>query len=155
MPALPIPRLASLIRMLGSDRDGEVLAAVAAIGRALATADSDFHGLAEALGSGNGRIPEADMQRLFDAGYKAGLEQGRARAAQNARPETFRKASALSWREIALRCSKLEPLLHEREKQFVAAMTLRSRPLTARQAEWLAAIYLRLGGKPQNIPDVG
>ena len=102
MPALPIPRLAALIRLLASDRDGEVLAAVAAIKRTLKAAGSDIHAFAGQLG-GNGRISDHDMQRLFDAGYKVGLEQGKAQAAPDARPETSRRA--LSWREIARRCT--------------------------------------------------
>jgi hypothetical protein len=42
-------RLAKLVRMLSSDKDGEVLAAVAAIHRVLQEQGADFHALAAAV----------------------------------------------------------------------------------------------------------
>jgi hypothetical protein len=42
-------RLEKLVRMLSSDKDGEVLAATAAIRRVLATEGLDIHNLADAL----------------------------------------------------------------------------------------------------------
>ena len=46
-PALAVrPALAKLIRLLASDVDGEVLAAVRALGRALKASGCDFHDLA-------------------------------------------------------------------------------------------------------------
>ena len=42
-------RLGKLLRMLSSDKDGEVLAATAAIKRTLATEGLDIHSLADAL----------------------------------------------------------------------------------------------------------
>jgi hypothetical protein len=43
------PRLGQLIRMLGSDRDGEVLSAARALGRTLRSINADFHDLAAAI----------------------------------------------------------------------------------------------------------
>ena len=45
-------RLAQLVRILGTDRDGERLAAVAAIDRALKDAGHDWHTLADAVERG-------------------------------------------------------------------------------------------------------
>ena len=45
-------RLAKLVRLLGSDKDGEVLAAIAALKRTLDIADMDLHDLADALVAG-------------------------------------------------------------------------------------------------------
>jgi hypothetical protein len=42
-------KLAKLVRLLSSDKDGEVLAAAAAIRRTLAAEGSDIHALADAL----------------------------------------------------------------------------------------------------------
>jgi hypothetical protein len=47
------PRLANLIRMLASDKDGEVLAAVAALKRTLAGSGADLHTLAASVESAN------------------------------------------------------------------------------------------------------
>jgi hypothetical protein len=41
-----VPRISQLIRLLGSDNDGECLGAARAIGRTLASVDLDFHDLA-------------------------------------------------------------------------------------------------------------
>ena len=40
-------RLGQLVRLLGSDKDGEVLAAARALGRTLETVGQDFHALAD------------------------------------------------------------------------------------------------------------
>jgi hypothetical protein len=53
MSALAIisPKIGRLIRLLGSDSDGECLAAARALGRTLAGAGEDFHSLADAVES--------------------------------------------------------------------------------------------------------
>lgn len=47
--AIVAPRIGQLVRLLGSDRDGEVLAAARALGRALKSVDADFHTLAHII----------------------------------------------------------------------------------------------------------
>jgi hypothetical protein len=49
LPATITPTLAKLIVMLSSDRDGEILATVAAIGRVLAANRVDWHDFAAAM----------------------------------------------------------------------------------------------------------
>jgi hypothetical protein len=49
--AVVAPRIGQLIRLLGSDQDGEVVAAARALGRTLATAGQDFHDLAACVES--------------------------------------------------------------------------------------------------------
>ena len=48
----PAPRLDPLIRRLATNHDGEVVATVRAIGRALKAAGHDFHDLADAVSGG-------------------------------------------------------------------------------------------------------
>jgi hypothetical protein len=43
------PRLGQLVRLLGSDQPGEVVAAAAALKRTLASVDQDFHTLARVI----------------------------------------------------------------------------------------------------------
>ena len=43
------PRIGQLIRLLGSDRDGEVVAAARALGRTLTSVGADFHTLADTI----------------------------------------------------------------------------------------------------------
>ncbi len=57
------PRIGQLIRLLGSDKDGEVVAAARALGRTLRSAGADFHVLAadiESLASKRRRHPADD-----------------------------------------------------------------------------------------------
>ena len=52
MAALPptiLPRVGSLLRMLGSDQDGEALGAARALGRTLSAAGLDLHALADVV----------------------------------------------------------------------------------------------------------
>ena len=57
MRKCPPRRLGLLIPLLGSNHEGEVLAAVAAIKRALEAADLDWHDLASILAGGPHRAP--------------------------------------------------------------------------------------------------
>jgi hypothetical protein len=47
--AVVAPRIGQLIRLLGSDRDGEVVAAARALGRTLTSVGADFHTLADTI----------------------------------------------------------------------------------------------------------
>jgi hypothetical protein len=111
------PRLGALIRMLGSDRDGEALAAARAIGRVLKASGQDFHALAETIEN----APHA--------------------VAPHAAP-TRDEPDDLNWKAVAkqlLADGELSP----REREFVTHMTRwRGRP-TERQRNWLRALMER------------
>ncbi len=114
------PRIGQLIRMLGSDRDGEVLAATRALGRVLKSVGQDFHALAETVETSAHAVP-----------------------APHAAPT---QGNDLNWRVVAkqlLANGSLSP----REREFVTHMTQwRGRP-TERQRNWLHALMEReLGG---------
>jgi hypothetical protein len=47
--AVVAPRIGQLIRLLGSDKDGEVVAAARALGRTLTSIGADFHTLADTI----------------------------------------------------------------------------------------------------------
>jgi hypothetical protein len=49
IPATITPTISKLLALLGSNRDGEVAAAVAAMRRVLASSGADFHDLARAI----------------------------------------------------------------------------------------------------------
>lgn len=80
------PKLKKLIPLLSSDQDGEVVAAVRALGRTLKAAGSDFHTLAEAMtGSGSsgsgGTVSADEYAQAVCEQYRiqAQLDQTRAR----------------------------------------------------------------------------
>ena len=67
-------KLGKMIRMLASDCDGDVIAAARAIKRSLRSEGLDIHELAKAIEEPNGgTLTEAEMRKLYDAGYDAGL----------------------------------------------------------------------------------
>jgi hypothetical protein len=66
-------KLGTFIRMLASERDGEVVAAARAIVRTLKAA-ADIHVLAERVETADGsKLTDAEMRKLYDAGYDAGV----------------------------------------------------------------------------------
>jgi hypothetical protein len=69
-------KLKPLVRLLASDRDGEVVATVRAMGRLLKSVKLDFHTLADRIGQPSG-LTKAEMQKLYDAGHDAGYAAGR------------------------------------------------------------------------------
>jgi hypothetical protein len=138
-----VNKLSSLIRMLSSDRDGEVIAAARAITRTLKGADLDIHTLADRIGG----ISKADMKRLYDAGYDAGM-----RATENNQHGNidFHNIDGTpAWHEIARFCQRRADRLREKEREFVNDMTARTvwREPSEKQGKWLKSIYYRLGGK--------
>src|SRR5215470_16068488 len=68
-------KIARLVRMLGSNKDGELLAIVGAIRRVLESQGRDFNDLGDDIehGRGNGAsLNQAEMEHVYDAAYKAG-----------------------------------------------------------------------------------
>lgn len=124
IPAAIRPKLAKLIAVLSSDRDGEVVATVRAIGRTLKGAGADFHDLAKA----------------------ATAEPAAARRASPPPPED--EAEPMTWADCAYWCKVRAHRLSPKEAEFVRdmAISLRvgRREPTERQGRWLHAIYERL-----------
>jgi hypothetical protein len=113
-------RLEKLVRMLSSDKDGEVLAATAAIRRVLATEGLDIHSLADALCR---PAPRAEQR----APHKD-------------------RAEDTDWYSMACECDAHEDRLSEREQKFISDMvtwTARRAP-TEKQQAWLLAIFARV-----------
>ena len=112
-------RLAKLVRLLTSDRDGEVVAAARSINRTLKSAGLDIHALA------------AEIEN-------SGPAAGRGEATNN---------KQLDWHAIACECAGHDDRLRDhRERVFVQDMLrwtkLGGKP-TEKQARWLRSIYIR------------
>jgi hypothetical protein len=145
-------RIATLFRLLGSNFEGEVLGAVAAMKRLFAAEHLTFHDIATVIESCNGEIEErkysdADAEIIF----AKGVEKGRVEEArkQTAPPEFYDADGRPRWSEIALFCQKRsEQLRSEWEKTFINDMAGRTlwREPTEKQAKHLLAIFVKLGG---------
>ena len=128
-------RLAKLIRLLSSDREGEVVNAARAIRRTLKDKGLDIHTLADMVVGSDKRPTKSDLQEAYRAGYRDGT-----RAAE---PDD----DTLSWREIAKFCLANAARLKPHETDFVEQMvrwTSLGREPTAKQARWLDYLYAQL-----------
>ena len=113
-------KLGKLIRLLSSDRDGEVLAAASAIKRTLAAEGSDIHALADTL---------------------CRLQPQRREESRRPRHE-----DSNDWHGIACECQEHGGRLNQREQNFVADMvawTACATP-TDKQQAWLLSIHRRV-----------
>jgi hypothetical protein len=145
-------RIATLFRLLGSNHDGEALAAIAAMKRLFTAERLTFHDIATVIESCNGEIEEkkysdADAAIIFQRGMEKGrVEEARKRSAP---PEFYDIDGRPRWSEIARFCQQhLGELRSDWERTFVkdmAGKTLWSQP-TEKQAKHLLGIFVKLGG---------
>jgi len=138
-------KLANFIRLLASDKDGEVVAAWHAIIRTLQGIGADIHDVADCIEhSGNGALNEREMQEIFDAGVKTGIKQAEYRNTQGV------VVQFPSARDMALHCYRnLAELRSEWEREFITNMAswTRTRPLSVKQQAHLEKIYIKLRGR--------
>ena len=144
-------RLAKYVRLLASDKDGEVVAAAKAMQRTLLGIGADFHCLADRVEHSNGgQLSQAEMRKIYNAGVTEGIRIERAR-----KPAAtgFRDVTAdgfPSARDMAAFCYRnIGRLSSEWEIEFAQNMAswTRTRPLSEKQQAHLEKLYLKLGGK--------
>jgi hypothetical protein len=116
-------RIGQLVRMLGSDKSGEVVAAAAAINRTLSVAGLDLHQFADLIARGLSR-------------------------ALPPRPD-----DELSIPDVVAFCSFPGHSLSERERDFIRNLESKvcrygTVVPTIKQHAWLLSIYQRLRGQP-------
>lgn len=141
-------KLSMLVRMLSSDKDGEVLGAAAAIIRTLKSAGADIHSLADAIEKPNRKLSEAAMKLIYDSGFQDGLAVAEKKQHGN---DDFRNVDGSPcWEQITLFCQERDDRLRDNEREFVNDMAGRVmwREPTPKQGKWLKSIFFRLGGKP-------
>jgi hypothetical protein len=140
------PKLANFIRLLASDKDGEVVAAAHAMVRTLQGIGADLHDVADRIEhSSNGALSEAEMREIFDAGIKEGIRRsGQTRHSGVPVPPQFPPA-----RDMAMHCYQRIGNLNEWEREFITNMAswTRTRPLSAKQQGHLEKIYIKLSGR--------
>jgi len=138
--------LATCLRLLGSDQDGEVVAAVRALKPMLRSIGEDLHDLAARVEKPT--LNEAEMRKIFDAG----VETGKAEAAQHGDGEFRAVDGTPPWEDITVwlqRYDDQHDRLTARERDFVNQMAERVlwHEPSERQARWLLEIFRRLGGR--------
>lgn len=113
------PRVGQLIRLLASDRDGEVVAAARALKRTLTSVGQDFHALANSLERSS--PPAASVHYEYAA------------------PRADASARWLAERHMHRLTAK--------EQSFVRDMVIWSGQPTDRQRQWLRSIVERVSGQ--------
>jgi hypothetical protein len=112
------PRIAQLIRLLASDKDGEVVATARALARTLKSVGADFHSLADAIERPSPAALELPAPRPESAG-----------------PADAAWLHRHHWSR-----------LNEKERSFVLQMMNWRRAPTERQAAWLGVLVAKMPG---------
>jgi hypothetical protein len=147
-------RIADVIRLLASDKDGDIIAAAHALKRVLASAGTDIHGLAygiENLGKAEKKAAEkaAEMlaqerRKVWDAAVQH--TENRLHGADD-----FISADGKpTWQSVALYCQRNKRRLDAKHHDFidkVAAQTVYGREPTEKMHKYLFSLFLRLGGR--------
>jgi hypothetical protein len=139
-------KIASIVRLLASDKDGDIIAAAHALQRTLESAGTDINGLAhgiENLGR-NAEVSKDRMKQIWDAAVQH--TENRLHGADD-----FISADGKPrWEAVALYCQRNKQRLDAKHHDFidkVAAQTVYGREPTERMHKYLFSLFLRLGGK--------
>jgi hypothetical protein len=152
-------RIAGLVELIfGSAYDGEILSAVAAMKRVLASKGLSPNDLATVVKNVNGEIAalkysDDDAKAIYERGLAKGREEeARSRPAHDDPEEFYDEDGQPRWNAMAMFCQKNHAQLRSpKEQEFVddmAGSTMWQEP-TERQAKWLLSIFIKLGGRRQ------
>jgi hypothetical protein len=139
-------KIASIVRLLASDKDGDIIAAAHALKRTLESAGTDINGLAhgiENLGKG-AEVSRDQMKKIWDQAVQH--TENRLHGAD----DFISTDGKPTWEVIALFCQRNKHRLYPSCHKFVdemAAQTVFGKEPTERQHKYLFALFLRLGGK--------
>ena len=139
-------RIADVIRLLASDKDGDVIAAACALKRVLHSAGTDIHGLAhgiENLGK-SAEVSKEKMKQVWDAAVQH--TENRLHGAD----DFIDSSGKPTWQSVALFCQRNKHRLRLQTHEFVdkmASQTVYGREPTQNQHRYLFALFLQLGGK--------
>ena len=119
-------RLADLIRKFGTEFEGEAIATWRALGRLLAARDVSFTDLGDAMEKlATGGLEEAEMQRVFDAGFAKGRLETERKQMEEQAVYGQRPDGSTDWEAIALHCQREKSRLESKHHQFVDDMASR------------------------------
>ena len=137
-------RVASLVRLLASDKDGEILAATAALKRTLASAGTDINGLANGIENLGKGVSNEERKKIWDMAVQH--TENRLHGADD-----FISADGKpTWQSVALYCQRNIHRLAPKHHDFinkVASQTVYDREPTERMHKYLFSLFLQLGGK--------
>jgi hypothetical protein len=139
-------KIAMTIRLLASNNDGEIIAAVCALKRVLESAGTDINGLAhgiENLGK-NTEVSKDQMKKIWDMAVQH--TENRLHGAD----DFIDSSGKPTWQSVALYCQRNKHRLDTKHHDFidkVAAQTVWNREPTEKMHKYLFSLFLRLGGR--------
>ena len=138
------------IRLLASDKDGEIIAAVCALKRVLESAGTDINGLAngiENLGKAEKKAAEMlaqERKKIWDTAVQH--TENRLHGAE----DFIDSSGKPTWQSVALYCQRNKHRLDTKHHNFidkVASQTVYNREPTEPMHKYLFSLFLQLGGK--------
>jgi hypothetical protein len=149
LATLVAKKIGKFIRLLSSERDGEVVAAAHALVRTLEANKLDIHALAKRIENGNG-FDEDLARTAFDAGYQAGVRKATAKRPQGnggTRGGESKPQADSWWNRAARKCWQQSHRLSVKERGFIGQMAKCTYTPSEKQVSWLRGICDRLGVK--------
>jgi hypothetical protein len=144
-------KMADLIRRLGSDFEGEIIATWTALKRLLATRNVTFTDLGDAIEKlATGGLEEAELKRVFDAGYQKGIEDEKRKYAEIEAVYGLRLNGSPDWEAVALYCQQNKHRIKAKHHQFVDDMASRmtwGQEPTEKQGKYLLSLFRGVGGR--------
>jgi hypothetical protein len=145
-------RLADLVRRLGTEHDGEIIATVRALGRTLASRGLTFTDLGDGIEKlATGGLTQGEMERIRDTSYAKGVADTERRFAEGQAVYGLRPDGSHDWEEIALQCQRQKDRLEARHRQFIddmaSRMTWGREPTSEKQGKYLLSLFRQIGGR--------
>jgi hypothetical protein len=145
-------RLADLVRRLGTEHDGEIIATVRALKRSLESRGLTFTDLGDGIEKlATGGLTQGEMERIRDASYAKGLADAERKFAEVQTVFGLRSDGSTDWEEIALYCQREKARVVEaKSREFVDDMASRmtwGREPSEKQGKYLLSIFRQLGGR--------
>jgi hypothetical protein len=147
-------KLAYTLRLLNSDRPGEVFATVQALKRLLQALGTDLDGLARGFekilngAGGGGAVTQAQIKKALDDAYAAGVQDAENKL--HGAHDFQNTDGKPPWEAIALFLQRNKNRLAARHHEFVDDMASRTafgREPTEKQHKYLHSLFYKLGGK--------
>jgi hypothetical protein len=146
-------KIAYALRLLDSDKVGEIVAAVHALKRLLQSLGTDWDGLASGFerilnSNGSAAITQAEMNKAISDAYAAGVQDTENKF--HGVNDFHSTAGKPGWEAVALLPQRNKHRLHARHHEFVddmASRTVWGREPSEKQPKYLHSPFFKLGRK--------
>ena len=151
-------RIADLIRRLGSEYEGEIVATARALKRLLESRGVSFTDLGDGIEKlASGGLTQAAMEQIRDASYAKGIADTERKYAEAEGVYGLRPDGTTDWEAVALACQRRKDRIETKHHQFVddmaSRMTWGREPASDKQGKYLLSIFRQIGGRVRDGRD--